>query len=113
MKPDRHAQVVQERMRRRPEYRRTFLETGERIDLAMLVREMREFARLTQKELADRIGTTQSVIARLEDAEYEGQSLSMLERIAPACGIDLSLHAEGKKSGFTRDVPLVAAAAAR
>ena len=109
MKPDRHAQIVRGRMRRSPKYRQTFHETGERIDLAMLVREMRESAGLTQKQLAGRIGTTQSVIARLEDAEYGGHSLSMLERIAPACGVSLSLHAEGKESRFVRDVPLVAA----
>ena len=34
--------------------------------------------RLPQKELAELIGTTQSVISRLEDADYEGHSLSML-----------------------------------
>ncbi|MBW4552423.1 MAG: helix-turn-helix transcriptional regulator [Aphanocapsa sp. GSE-SYN-MK-11-07L] len=39
---------------------------------------------MTQQQLADRIGTKQSVIARLEDADYEGHSLSMLQRIAGA-----------------------------
>ena len=39
-------------------------------------------AGLSQKELAEMIGTTQSVISRLEDADYEGHSLSMLSRIA-------------------------------
>lgn len=34
--------------------------------------------------LADRIGTKQSMIARLEDADYEGHSLSMLQKIARA-----------------------------
>ena len=40
--------------------------------------------KLTQKQLAELVGTTQSVIARLEDADYEGHSLSMLQRIAAA-----------------------------
>ena len=39
---------------------------------------------MTQKQLADLIGTTQSVISRLEDADYEGHSLSMVSRIAEA-----------------------------
>jgi hypothetical protein len=45
------------------------------------------------------------VIARLEDAEYTGHSLSMLERIAAACGVNLKLHAE-KKPHFDREVAL-------
>jgi hypothetical protein len=32
------------------------------------------------------IGTTESVISRLEDADYTGHSLSMLRRIADALG---------------------------
>jgi ribosome-binding protein aMBF1 (putative translation factor) len=106
MKTDRHARFVEERSRRSAAYRKTFARTLHQIDLALLVREMREGAGLTQVELAKRIGTTQSVIARLEDAEYRGQSLSMLERIAAACGVNLKLHAE-KKPHFDREVALV------
>jgi ribosome-binding protein aMBF1 (putative translation factor) len=43
---------------------------------------MREKAGLTQRELAALVGTTPSVICRLEDADYEGHSLAMLRRIA-------------------------------
>ena len=67
---------------------------------------MREDAGLTQAELAKKVGTTQSAIARLEDAEYGGHSLTMLERIATACGVTLKLHAE-KKPKFEREVALV------
>jgi ribosome-binding protein aMBF1 (putative translation factor) len=45
---------------------------------------LRTRAGLTQKELADRVDTTASVISRLEDADYEGHSLSMLRRVADA-----------------------------
>ena len=37
---------------------------------------------LSQRQLAQLIGTTASVICRLEDANYEGHSLAMLNRIA-------------------------------
>jgi DNA-binding XRE family transcriptional regulator len=37
---------------------------------------------LTQRQLAKLVGTTASVICRLEDADYEGHSLAMLNRIA-------------------------------
>ena len=45
---------------------------------------LRTKAHLTQKQLAERIGTTASVISRLESADYEGHSLSMLQRISAA-----------------------------
>ena len=99
-------QFVEERSRRSARYRSVFQRTLYQIDLALLVREMREEARLTQAELAKRIGTTQSVIARLEDAEYKGHSLTMLERIAAACGVNLKLRAE-RKPHFEREVALV------
>ncbi len=44
----------------------------------------RKAAGLTQKELADMLNTGQSVISQLEDADYEGHSLSMLRRVAEA-----------------------------
>jgi ribosome-binding protein aMBF1 (putative translation factor) len=53
-------------------------------DVARQVRELREEAGLSQQELAEIVGTTASVICRLEDADYEGHSLSMLNRIASA-----------------------------
>lgn len=52
--------------------------------MAQLIYDARTKAGLTQKELAKLVGTTQSVIARLEDADYEGRSLTMLNRIAGA-----------------------------
>jgi|JRYL01.1.fsa_nt_gb ribosome-binding protein aMBF1 (putative translation factor) len=44
----------------------------------------RERAGISQLELAQLVGTTQSVISRLENADYRGRSLSMLQRIATA-----------------------------
>lgn len=46
--------------------------------------ELRTKADLTQRELAKLVGTSASVICRLEDADYEGHSLAMLNRIAAA-----------------------------
>jgi ribosome-binding protein aMBF1 (putative translation factor) len=106
MKRDRHSEIVEKRSRKSATYRKAFARTLHQIDLALLVREMREDADLTQAELAKKAGTTQSVIARLEDAEYRGHSLPMLERIAAACGVGLMLHAE-KKPDFDREVTLV------
>ena len=54
------------------------------LDIARKIYEIRTKAKLSQAELAKRVGTTQSVISRLEDADYEGHSLAMLRRIASA-----------------------------
>ena len=105
VRQDQHSEIIQQRSRKSAAYRKTFGRTLQQIDLALLVREMREDAELTQSALAKKAGTTQSVIARLEDAEYAGHSLRMLERIAAACGVALKLRAE-KKPGFEREVAL-------
>ncbi len=106
VKRDRHSEFVEQRARKSAAYRKSFARTLQQVDLALLVREMREDAGLTQTELARKVGTAQSVIARLEDAEYTGHSLAMLERIAAVCGVALKLHAE-KKPNFDREVALV------
>ena len=53
-------------------------------EIARKIHELRSAAALTQTQLAKLIGTTASVICRLEDADYEGHSLAMLRRIAGA-----------------------------
>lgn len=53
-------------------------------EVAHKIYQLRRQAGLSQAELARRVGTTQSVISRLEDADYEGHSLAMLNRIAAA-----------------------------
>ncbi len=52
--------------------------------VAEMILAAREKAGLTQTQLAKLVGTTQSVISRLEHADYAGHSLSMLRRIAEA-----------------------------
>src|SRR5215216_3741629 len=46
--------------------------------VAQLIQRWRRRAALSQSELAERVGTTQSVISRLESEDYGGHSLSML-----------------------------------
>ncbi|MBI2876734.1 MAG: XRE family transcriptional regulator [Candidatus Tectomicrobia bacterium] len=67
-----------------PELRQMIAEETLNAQIAHMIYDIRTQAGLTQQELADLIGTKQPVIARLEDADYEGHSLSMLKRIAEA-----------------------------
>ena len=64
--------------------------------IAREIYDLRSTAGLSQRQLAELVETTASVICRLEDADYEGHSLSMLQRIATAL----------KKSVEVRFVPL-------
>jgi len=67
--PDREASIQEERVN---------------AQVAQLIYDLRKEADLSQKQLAEMIGTTQSVISRLEDSDYDGHSLSMLEKITKA-----------------------------
>jgi ribosome-binding protein aMBF1 (putative translation factor) len=53
-------------------------------DVARKIHNLRVKAGLSQRALAKLVGTTASVICRLEDADYDGHSLAMLNRIATA-----------------------------
>ena len=56
-----------------------------------MVREAREAAGISQAELARRIGTTQSVVSRIESEDYKGLSVSSLLKIAAALHRRVSL----------------------
>jgi DNA-binding XRE family transcriptional regulator len=68
----------------RPEREAELDEARADIAVAEKIYKLRTQAGLTQRQLAKRVGTTASVICRLEDADYEGHSLAMLNRIAAA-----------------------------
>jgi len=71
-------------------------ETRTHAEVARTIYELRTAAGLSQQELADLIGTTQSAISRLEDEEYEGHSVSLLNRIASALNQRLTVVMEAK-----------------
>jgi ribosome-binding protein aMBF1 (putative translation factor) len=62
------------------------------LEVAQMIYDARIKAGLSQRELADLIGSKQPVTARLEDADYDGHSLSMLQRIGDALGQRLELR---------------------
>lgn len=55
------------------------------------VREAREAAGLTQRDLAARMGTSQAAVARLE-AGGTGATLTTLHRVATALGLELAVE---------------------
>lgn len=72
-------------LRNDPEVMLHYEEEKAKTQIAALVRSARQRAGMTQAELAERVGTTQSVIARLESGgDQRIPSLALLARIASA-----------------------------
>jgi predicted transcriptional regulator len=76
--------IIDNMMKDDPELQEMVREASLNARVAQIIYDARNEANFTQQQLADLVGTTQSVIASLEDADYEGHSLSMLARIATA-----------------------------
>jgi transcriptional regulator with XRE-family HTH domain len=64
----------------------------EKMAIGAEIHAARSHAGLTQAQLAKRVGTTQSVISDLEDAEFQGHTMSMLRRVANALGFDVEVR---------------------
>lgn len=75
------------------DYRRAYEELRPEFDIARAVIEARVRAGLTQEQLARRMKTTQSVIARLESGRVR-PSTQTLERLAAATGTRLKISFE-------------------
>jgi len=70
-------------------------------DAASLVRTCRQQSGLSQAQLADRLGTTQSAVSRWERG-HEEPRLSTLRSILGACDRALVLHAVAVDDGVDR-----------
>ena len=73
------------------ELKAVFEEALSAADVASQIYKLRSRSGLSQRQLAAKVGTTASVICRLEDADYAGHSVSMLRRIATAFGREVKI----------------------
>jgi ribosome-binding protein aMBF1 (putative translation factor) len=102
-KRTREAVAILDRMAgRSAELRRLTDEARVNARVAQIIYAARTKAGLSQAELANRIGTRQSVISRLEDADYAGHSLSTLHRIAGALGKSLEIRFADSRRGLRK-----------
>lgn len=74
------------------EFREEYESLEEEFTLAEEVIRLRTQNKLTQKELAERTGTSQPAIARLESGNYKNLSLSFLRRVAKALNAVPEVH---------------------
>lgn len=84
---------LHERWNRDPDYRKAYEELGPEFAVAKSLIEARKDAGFTQAELAARMKTTQSAVARMESGRVP-PSIRTLERVARATGTRLRIHFE-------------------
>jgi len=73
-----------------PEFAKEYEALGEEYEVVRQIIKARIKAGLTQKELAERIGTRQSNVSRIENGNYN-PSIAILKRIAQATGTKLQV----------------------
>ena len=79
------------------DFARRYQKAGEAWEVALQLAALRKMAGLSQKELAQRVGTSQQQISRLESTSYEGHSLSMLRRVAEVLGATVHIDIQPPK----------------
>lgn len=73
------------------QFRARFEAADQAWDIALQLAALRQARGLTQKEVAEMLGTKQQAIARLEDPAYTGHSLSMVRKYVEALGASLDV----------------------
>ena len=81
-----------------PEFRREYEALEEEFEVASQIIDLRIKKGLTQKELAEKVHTSQSCIARLESGTYRNLSLSFLRRVGKALGVQPHIKFEKLRS---------------
>lgn len=90
-------EIFRQQAKKNPKLQAAYDEEKKKYQIACKIRECRNRKKLTQKALAFLIGTKQSVISRLENAEYTEHYLNIIKKIADATNEPLSAFIEIEK----------------
>jgi ribosome-binding protein aMBF1 (putative translation factor) len=74
-----------------PEFKKYYDEYGKQLEIAYQILQLRKKKKMSQKELAKKIGTKQSNIARMETGQ-QNFTTETLQRIASAFNCDLKIE---------------------
>lgn len=91
---------VQEKIKKYPFLKEELKKADTAWDIAGQVYDLRKKAGLTQKEVAELVGTKQSNIARIESADYKSYSHKTLEKIAKALNARLEVRVISADSDY-------------
>ncbi len=95
MKQIRYEDFLKQQLKN-PKFRREYDALEGEFTLAKEIIALRIKNRLTQKQLAQQIGTSQPAIARIESGSYHNVSLSFIRRLADALGAVPEIHLKKK-----------------
>jgi len=93
-------EIIHSQLKKDPQLQLAYLKEKKNFQIACNIRYYRKQAKLTQRQLAACIKTKQSVISRLENAEYEGHSLTILRKIAEALNEPIECLLDTKKRDY-------------
>jgi len=88
---------LKEQFKADKELEKDFYKGLEKSRIAIEIAAFREKEGLTQAELARRVGTSQSAIARMENADYQNYSIRTLRKIAEVLDLELLVSLRDKK----------------
>ena len=97
MKKTSYTAFLQEQLRD-PEVKREYDAVDVEFALAREIIALRHQRNLTQRELAEKAGTSQPAIARVESGSYRNLSLAFLRRLAEALDAEPEIHLRKKSS---------------
>lgn len=89
------------------DFEKDFYEGLEKARVAIEIALFREKKGFTQAKLAELTGTSQSAIARLEDTDYKGYSISTLRKIANALDLELVVSLREKGEEIYEQEPVI------
>ena len=87
-----NSELLLKKQLKNKEFRKEYNVLEKEFELAREVIRLRKEAHLTQKQLAEKAGTSQPAIARLESGEYKNLSLSFLRKIGEVLGAIPEVH---------------------
>lgn len=88
-----------------PELRASFEANTEKRDLALALRSLRRWAGLTQAEVAERSGLSQSHISKIEAATGPMPTTETLHRYAAACDAKVQIGFLARRTGKGGGIP--------
>ena len=83
--------TFREKLMSNPEVKKAYEDLQPELAIVQAIIDARVKNKISQEELAKRMGTGQAVISRLENAN-SSPSLSLIKRLADALGLKVELH---------------------